>query len=289
MVSGDTITDNEGNFLLELRNFSLQPPFKSSSYHRHHFFEISLVKEGTGKYYADNKVYTVNAGDVFIFNNTELHRIEVDGGLINMVIHFEPRFIWSMQGSIFDYRFLKIFFERNSNFSNKLDRENPATKRIGDLLLEIEEEFLEKHSEYELMIKVKLMNVLALLLRHYDYVVCDKEKQIFSSSNTMGLSEVMNHIDSHLSDDLPLDELARIAHKNYSYFSSLFKKYNGISLSEYISIKRVRLAMEHLKSTNKTMLEIAGLCGFNSLANFNKTFRKIAGTTPTEFRSKKFY
>jgi transcriptional regulator GlxA family with amidase domain len=69
----------------------------------------------------------------------------------------------------------------------------------------------------------------------------------------------------------------------------MFKKYNGMTVSEYISLKRVRLAMEHLKSTNKTMLEIAGLSGFNSLANFNKSFKKIAGATPTEFRNKKFY
>lgn len=89
MFLGNTITDNDGNFMLELRNFSLQPPFKSSSYHRHHFFEISYVKEGTGRYYVDNKVYSVSSGDVFVFNNTELHRIEIDEGLVNMVIHFD--------------------------------------------------------------------------------------------------------------------------------------------------------------------------------------------------------
>jgi YesN/AraC family two-component response regulator len=194
-----------------------------------------------------------------------------------------------MQDNIFDSRYLKIFFDRNDNFSNKLDNDNPVTQQIGRLLLEIEEEFSHKLSEYELMIKVKLMNILALLLRHYDYVMPDKQKQVYSSSNTKGLSEVINYIDSHLSEDLPLDDLARLAHKNYSYFSFMFKKYNGMTVSEYISLKRVRLAMEHLKSTNKTMLEIAGLSGFNSLANFNKSFKKIAGATPTEFRNKKFY
>ena len=62
-----------------------------------------------------------------------------------------------------------------------------------------------------------------------------------------------------------------------TYFSSVFKKFNGISPWEYITIKRVENAVELIKNTNMTKLEIAEKCGFSSSSNFYKAFFNITG------------
>ena len=110
----------------------------------------------------DDKVYSIQPGDIFIFNNIETHAIGVypPDELINMVIHFDPRLIWNIGGNLFDARYLNIFYNRNENFENRLDRKNPSTKEIRRLFLEIEREFYERQPEYELMIKVKLLNII---------------------------------------------------------------------------------------------------------------------------------
>ena len=71
-----------------------------------------------------------------------------------------------------------------------------------------------------------------------------------------------------------------------SYFSTIFKKYNGISPWDYITIKRVEKAVTLLKTTDKTKLEIAQSCGFNSPANFYKAFLRITGKSPKYYSKK---
>jgi len=68
-----------------------------------------------------------------------------------------------------------------------------------------------------------------------------------------------------------------------TYFSAVFKKYNGISPWDYITIKRVENAVKMIQNTNLTKLEIAEKCGFSSSSNFYKMFVKITGKKPTDF------
>ncbi len=252
--------------------------------HSHNRLELSIVKSGTGKYYIGNEVYDVQKNDIFIISNIEAHGIEMNENerMTNMVIHFEPRLVWSGDND-FDSRYLKIFFDRGQNFSHKLDVNNSATKKIQELFFEMEEEFQLKLPEYNLMAKVKLLNMLVLLLRHYNYVAeenSDEEKNY----EIKIINKITDFVDNNYDKDIKLQELADIAHMNPTYFSSFFKKYNGLTLTDYIVRKRISKAIEYLKGTDKTILEISGLCGFNNSANFNKMFKKITGITPTQYR-----
>lgn len=256
--------------------------------HCHSKLEISMVKEGSGIYHIGDQVYDLSPGDVMIINNIEPHGIvlEKDQRLTNMVVHFEPKFVWQ-ENNAFDLRYLKIFFNRSSNFSHKLDNNNPATPRIRQLFWELEEEFRLKEPEYLLMIKVKLLNLLVLLLRHYGYV--NKHDTDEHLNELKIINQVTDYIDQHFDKEIKLKELAEIAFMNPAYFSTFFKKYNGVSPIDYIIRKRVSKAMDYLSSTDKTILEISGLCGFNNSANFNKMFKKITSMTPTEFKKSKDY
>ena len=86
--------------------------------------------------------------------------------------------------------------------------------------------------------------------------------------------------------ELTLEGLAAQAHMSKSYFSSLFHELNGLSPWEYILSKRVTRAAQLLVSTDRTVLDIASACGFNSTANFNYAFRKLTHTSPSEYRRK---
>lgn len=279
--------ETQGNCLLTLNQYYLEPCAQNVYFDYHPELEISLAKSGSGIYLIDGKEYDICEGDIFILNNIEPHSIvSVDSPnvLINSVIMFDPRFIWSIESNFFDSRYLKIFFDRNDHFKNRLDRDNPATKEIRKLFIETEEEFIKKLPEYELMIKVKLMNMLANLIRYFGYTSdnsSDHPKRKYSLNR---INKTMDFIDSNLTNELHLEELAATAYMNPSYFSTFFKKYIGLSPSEYIAKKRVSRAVEYLKNTDKTILEIAIMCGFNNTTNFNKTFKKYVGKVPSNFR-----
>lgn len=251
--------------------------------HCHSKLELSIVKSGTGVYHIGDRIYDIEPGDIMIINNIEPHGIVLEENQVleNLVIHFEPKFVWQEHND-FDLRYLKIFFDRNASFSHKLDNDNPTTTKIRELLMEMEDEFNLKDPEYELMVKVKLLNLLVLLLRHYGYVKKGNNDEHVQEIKI--INQVTEYIDNHFDQEIKLKSLADIAHMTPTYFSTFFKKYNGLSPVDYIIRRRISRSMDYLLATDKTILEISGLCGFNNSANYNKMFKKISAMTPSEFR-----
>lgn len=253
--------------------------------HTHHFLEISFVKTGTGTYKIENNTYNLMAGDVMVINNSELHGIFMEEGeyLINTVIHFEPEFIWNTLNIDMDYKFLQIFYEKGDGMYNQLDRNNPATNEIFNSLLEIENEFLYKRPAYELMIKAKMLKIFATIVRFYDYVSDINAKAMFDEDK-INMNSVLEFIDDNINENIKLNDLANVACMSPNYFCSIFKKFNGLSPFEYIKRKRVQKAIEYIKTTNKSITEIATICGFNTSTNFNKSFKKVTGKAPSYYR-----
>lgn len=274
----------DNSFLLKLFHSTVNSGQRAYIQHHHTEFEISVFISGSGTYTVGNKVYDFRKGDVFMFSSDEVHcitNIEADEPMDLMNIHFEPRFIWSAgNGS----KFLKIFLERNDNYENRLDRENPATAKIRELILDMQKEFELKEPEYEFMIKADLLKILVTAMRSYDYIESNTSSFTARQQSLYSLEKAMNYIDKNLTESISLDALAKNANMSRTYFCTIFKKLNGISPWDYITIKRVEKATELLVSTNITMLELALKCGFNNTANFNRSFKKVTGKVPGDYR-----
>lgn len=288
MIFGESvITSGENNkFLLKLFHSTVEAGKRAYREHHHTEFEISVFVSGKGIYTVGDKTYDFQKGDIFMFSSDEVHcitDISADEPFDLMNIHFEPRFIWSSGDNIFDLKYLKIFFERNESFENRMDRQSSATEKIRNIMFEIEKEFEEKQPEYELMVKVELLQLLVTAIRGYDYV---KKGSSFSikQQSLFNLEKAMNYIDENLTSNISLESLAKNASMSKTYFCTIFKKLNGISPWDYITIKRVEKAIEMLKASQDTVIEIALRCGFNNTANFNRAFKKVTGRVPRDYR-----
>ena len=254
--------------------------------HCHRMLEISACKEGLGTYSIGEREYECRAGDVFIIGNTEEHQLvpSQECPIYNMTIHFDPDFVCMPFETNVDASFLTIFFNRSRNFSNRLDRDNPATARIYQSMLDLEKEAMAKKPYYHLKVKVMLENILLEIMRDYDYCNQSANPPRYSKRDLYRINDVLDYIDYNLGKKLTLDELAKIACVSPAYFSSIFKQYHGISLFEYIAQKRVEYAISLIRSTNSNMAEIAQTCGFNNSTSFNKTFQRIMGCSPSSLR-----
>ena len=277
-----------GANLIVMCNHYLNGPL-TADMHTHHSLEISCVPAGTGTYHIGEQFFDILPGDVFILNNSEPHGLILKQGefLLNRVIQFDPSFIWNSLGNDLDYKFLLIFFERGPGFSNRLDRSNPATKRIFDLIGEILCVILAQRPHYELLVKIKLQMIFTEIIRNYDYIDAQNAGKPLHESDVRQMNAVMRHIDKHLDGDLRLRDLAAIAHVSPSYFSTLFKQFNGVPPVEYIINKRIQRAIEYIRTTDMNLTDIAMACGFNNSANFYKSFRKVTGQSPAYYRAQK--
>jgi len=67
-------------------------------------------------------------------------------------------------------------------------------------------------------------------------------------------------------------------------FNRFIKKCTGKTFVEYVNDIRIGYASKWLIERDLSISEIAFMCGFNSIANFNRVFRKNKGSTPTQYR-----
>jgi len=106
------------------------------------------------------------------------------------------------------------------------------------------------------------------------------------ASNSRRVLKVKNYIEHHFMDDLRLPLLSDLVSMTPSAFSRFFKLHTGRNLNEYIVDVRLGYAARRLVDTTESVAEICYSCGFNTLSNFNRLFKKRKGCSPTEFREK---
>ena len=118
------------------------------------------------------------------------------------------------------------------------------------------------------------------MIRRYCLLV-----QTYSRERYSGLvRDVLNFVDFHYMEPLSLENLAQQYSVNKNYLSTRFSKEVKMTLTDYINLTRVRRSLKLLSTTALSMQEIAERCGFTDANYFTRTFKKIHGTTPNEYR-----
>ncbi|UHA75434.1 AraC family transcriptional regulator [Paenibacillus sp. 481] len=100
------------------------------------------------------------------------------------------------------------------------------------------------------------------------------------------MSSVMDYIETHLSDTIDYDQLARIACCSTYHFQRMFSFITNVPLSEYIRRRRLTLAAFDLQNGNVKVIDVALKYGYESPEAFSRAFKKMHGVMPISARDK---
>ena len=95
---------------------------------------------------------------------------------------------------------------------------------------------------------------------------------------------VLDYIESNLSHELTLRELAGIVDLSLHHFARLFKRTIGVAPYRYVLERRVERAKVMLRTANASLADISLSVGFDSQSHFTSVFGRMVGATPTEFQ-----
>jgi AraC family transcriptional regulator len=97
-------------------------------------------------------------------------------------------------------------------------------------------------------------------------------------------ARVLEYIESNLSGELALTELAGIAGLSLHHFARMFKRTIGAAPHRYVLERRVERAKAMLRTSGASLAEISFSTGFCSQSHLTNTFRRMLSATPTEYQ-----
>ena len=94
------------------------------------------------------------------------------------------------------------------------------------------------------------------------------------------------YIDKHKTEELSLTDVAKAAGASVFHFCKVFHKATGLKFTDYVARVRLEDARTRLLNPNLRISEIAYDVGFQSLTQFNRTFKRVFGQSPSDFRAR---
>ncbi|HLU22376.1 MAG TPA: AraC family transcriptional regulator [Bacillaceae bacterium] len=271
-------------------------PFKISIYKNkgnwkmpfewHEFLEIFYVLDGSGNYFIENKLYKFNKGDLFVIGKNELHKSQLvdDKGFDAVVIIFDHSFIQNGYSNSAD-DLLSPFFHRPSDFSHQLHTDKELKEKLEHSFQHLLKEY-ENQDDYTLSAISSLLQWLLIELKRAYGKSDDSALKHHSRKKLKPIvSMALDYINQfYFHEDITLEKIAQQVGVSTTYLSSEFKKNTGFSIIEFITNKRVQMAIEHLLMSNLAIIDIAYKVGYKNVTHFNLVFKKLVGVSPSNYR-----
>lgn len=101
------------------------------------------------------------------------------------------------------------------------------------------------------------------------------------------IDRILQYIYNHIETDIKRTDIAREVFLNPDYLSRMFKREMGVSLKEFITGEKMKVAKNLLKKTSLPISTIALRVGYGNFSHFSQTYKKTVGVSPEEERKEK--
>jgi AraC-like DNA-binding protein len=245
--------------------------------HQHEEIQISQILEGTGKLIAGDSVHSFQRGDLFV----------IGSGM--------PHFFKSAASSK-NSQMVSLFFRKDSFGSNFFDIEEMkelqgffSNAKTGFKTISTNRKIVESMKGLISLGHFSRFMVLIQLLKD----LSDSPKAKLSGfvqqkqvSNDQGerLRAVFDYVMKNFDQKIELNTVAKLVHMTPNAFCRFFKERTNKTFFRFLIEVRVEHVCQLLiNHKDMPIVEAANTSGFNSISNFNRMFREIKGTNPTEY------
>lgn len=282
-ASGFRVTQGEHEFVTYPENTSIRiwtgrvPD--DYEQHFHSAVEVILPLKGEVTVCVTEEEYHVQAGEVIIIPAGCTHSLHMGEGSERELLLYEMNGVFTLK----EFSALRQMMARPIY----LECGHPCREQVREIFYEI----IQVHRSGALLRNMhnyaQLLKIYAILGENYlttSATAAEMNSLQRHLSGEDAFNRALDHLNKNYMDDMTLDSLAAYAGFSRYTLSRMFRQHTGATFTQYLSKRRVDMAMELLSSTRLPVTQVALQCGFNSIATFNRVFREVKGCTPTQYR-----
>lgn len=272
---------NQGGFALKsLEDVYTEEFRESESPHRHEYYAIIFIEEGTGIHYVDFNEYKVEDKSIFFILPGQMHQLLFFSPPKGRIVLFTDDFL--MANAIPEKMINDIYLFNEYGISPPLT--------VADTQMPVYKNILTQMEYFTQSLESYTTEAFGSLVRLF-LIQSNNQCSLMKSDNTQ-LAEGGNHLirpfkqllekrfaANHMVADYA-SELAVTA----DYLNKTLKSLTGVSAKDHIQNKLIIEAKRSLIFSEISNKELAFYLGFEESAHFNNFFKKMTGLTPSEFR-----
>lgn len=245
-------------------------PAHTTPVHMHAYVEIELVLSGKCKQLINGTVYdNIERGSLYLLTPVDFHQLfdfEAPIKAINLCF----------DSSFYSSDIVQLFMNKSSNIVLKLNAKELET---AEKMIEQIRESNESEDKYS---KRYTKNVIECFLI---YILRLSELKITEAfdAKLSPIQKALQYLFQHYRENPSSEEMAKICGYSESHFCRQFKNLTQKTYIEFLNTLKLNYAKVLLLSDNLPIIEVADICGFNSVSNFNRVFKQQIGIPPSEF------
>ena len=273
--------------------------FIMRSRHVHETIELHFILEGQRLMFVDRETYRLSPHSAIVVNHNLIHKTSTAPG-------FPPdhhNFILQLDRSRFD-QILRVAGLRGfDDFGDRFNGVATFNDSEWRLILAVISEFKAMCEEDKMGAAVSMEDAHAFLylqalelasifakarrrLLHAELEANQKvvPETVVKTGVHQKVHEVALYLQTHIHESVSLEELAQRFFMSRSYLTRSFRNVTGFSVVEYMTYIRIQKAQQLLRESDRSITEIADLCGFGNITYFEKVFKTTTGHTPVQYR-----
>ncbi len=261
-----------------------EKPHFTYPWHFHSEYEILYVIEGHGTSFVADNIEEFTGGDLVLVGSNLPHFWKSDESYFEekntktaryIVIQFSNEFFKEAISEYPDFHLIKVLLERSSR----------GIRFTPSFAEKVKKQIIEIASATGFERTILLLVLLQQLAKTTEYKVLAGELYQIENHNFVSsrLNKVIHYLNANYLKKIQLEEVAEVANMHPSAFCRFFKEKSGKSLSEFVNDMRISYACRLIIEGKMSVSQICYESGFNNLSNFNRTFKKQTGFTPTDY------
>jgi len=249
--------------------------------HCHTAVEMIVPMEGSYQVTVSQQVYELRPGDIFVIPSGAIHELNAPSRGGRFILLFEFDLIRSIKGfSYFAAAISQPLLINRSTCPSIYNEEMALVRQMC-------QDYLLGDSLKDVAVYSRL---LTFFLNYSRFRLSmggsfpSQPHQTAQKNHAERFNAVFTYLDRHFAEDLTLEHVAAVAGFSKFHFSRTFKQLSGFNFNDYLCRRRIRAAEILLVKPGLSVSQIALQSGFSSVSTFNRTFKKLKGCTPTQYR-----